>query len=164
MSEGSFLLRFWGREEERVMSALNCHRKNVWFKTEKERADFKRAAIKAIGRDGIVVFAEYEGEFAMQRTVAYMTLTLPDGRSFRISYEFGFGYPEHAAHYMFHVGNYACDCNLSLFLGDVMDIAEFDCGDTIKMTDFEVRHEGSPEDGDVEIGTVRLLDTPTPIL
>lgn len=76
------------------------------------------------------------------RTVARMTLTLPDGRAFDIEHDFGCGYPPESAEFMFEDGSYGCDCNLSLALRDAgHDVEEMDCGDLIKITNLVVTTE-----------------------
>lgn len=77
------------------------------------------------------------------RTVAHMTLTL-NGKPYKFKYDFGPNYPDESAEFMFHSGNYACDCNLSLFLSQMYPkegIQEMPCGDEIAISDFRVVHE-----------------------
>ena len=53
-------------------------------------------------------------------------------------------YPEDAAIWMFTEGNYACDCNRSLFIrqqfGD-NSIPELPCGDQIELIDYHIEYE-----------------------
>jgi hypothetical protein len=80
-----------------------------------------------------------EGKHVRYRTIAKMKLVY-EGTAYDYEEDFGCAYPPESAHYMFEDGNYACDCNRSLFLkrkyGELIE--ELDCGRTIEMKDFEV--------------------------
>ena len=72
-------------------------------------------------------------------TIAKMVLVY-DTIPYPYEYNFGEGYSEEAAHYMFEEGNYSCDCNRSMFLISKYGgfINELDCGHTIELKDFEI--------------------------
>lgn len=66
-----------------------------------------------------------------------MIMVLPDGREKYFEYDFGYAYPNDAAHYMFHDGSYSCDCNKSTFLAEKYnDVEKMDCGHSIRIKDF----------------------------
>ena len=140
-----FHLHFWGEVENEkwVERDLGIAEKDFWFPSKAKRDEFKaRLAAVAKAHGVIIAFGENEGWNVRLRTVARMTLTLPDGRVFPFEYDFGYAYPPESAEYMFTDGNYGCDCNRSLFLGYAgHDVEEMDCGDEIKVTDFRVTTE-----------------------
>ena len=115
-----FHLHFWGEVENEkwVERDLGIAEKDFWFPSKAKRDEFKaRLAAVAKAHGVIIAFGENEGWNVRLRTVARMTLTLPDGRVFPFEYDFGYAYPPESAEYMFTDGNYGCDCNRSLFLG-----------------------------------------------
>lgn len=66
-----------------------------------------------------------------------MIMVLPDGREKYFEYDFGYAYPYDAAHYMFHDGNYSCDCNKSNFLAEkYKDVDKMDCWHSIRLKNF----------------------------
>ena len=80
---------------------------------------------------------EKESEY---RTVADMVLVY-GGNRYPYSNDFGYGYEEDSARYMFFDGNYSCDCNKSLFLmREGYDIQELGCGDEIEIEDFTLKY------------------------
>lgn len=80
-----------------------------------------------------------EGELSHKRTIAKMNLRYKE-KIYPLEFDFGYEYPEDSARFMFFDGNYSCDCNLSLFIGDYLDeeFEELDCGNEIDILDFEV--------------------------
>jgi hypothetical protein len=74
-----------------------------------------------------------------KETIAEMTMILPNGKSYKYSYNFEEDYPEEAAWYMFFLGNFSCDCNRSLLLSmQYDDVQEMICGEKIKIEDFSL--------------------------
>lgn len=73
------------------------------------------------------------------RTVVVLDFRYKDA-DYHIEYDFGYGYEEDTARYMFEDGNYACDCNRSRiikrFYPDFPLIR--DCGGDIKMLKLDV--------------------------
>ena len=137
-----YYLGYWGQAQEDVERDLGIKEKDFWFQSANDRAKFK-AKLKSVAdvHNAIFAFNEYEGIDARRSTIARMIFTLPDGRSFPIAYNFGYGYETHDAESVFEDGNYACDCNRSIFIGlsDVSD--DGNCGDTIVMSDFTAQKE-----------------------
>lgn len=79
-----------------------------------------------------------EGTHVRYRTIAKMNLVYK-GTEYPFEYDFGYGYPIESAEFMFQDGNYACDCNRSIFLHEAYpEVPEKDCGHTIIDKDFEV--------------------------
>lgn len=80
-----------------------------------------------------------EGRHVRYKTIAKMKMKY-NGKEYDYEEDFGYAYPVESAHFMFEDGNYACDCNRSIFLhrryGDEIQIKE--CGHEIEITDFEV--------------------------
>lgn len=80
----------------------------------------------------------YEGTFVRYNTVAKMIFVY-NSKKYPYEYDFGYGADTDSAKYMFNDGNYACDCNRSLFLKrNGVEIQELECGHTIEMIDFKV--------------------------
>lgn len=132
-------LKFWGSITNTTLIKKEFPTSDLWFETEALRSEAKRR---------IEEIAKITGEFAAfsdgydplhQRTIARMTMVLPDGSSYPYEYDFGYCYPVHSAEFMFTEGNYSCDCNKSAFLSETYpEVKEFDCGDTIELRDFTV--------------------------
>lgn len=90
-----------------------------------------------------LVYTFEEGNNVRYKTIAKMQL-LYNNKWYDFSYDFGHAYSEKNAHFMFHEGNYACDCNKLLFLneayGDEIQI-NGNCGGNIEIRNFEVIFE-----------------------
>lgn len=78
------------------------------------------------------------------RTIAKMILVY-NGKEYPFEYDFGYAYEAKNARFMFHDGNYSCDCNRKLFLHreyeaelGKCDFDEDACGNEIEMKNFEV--------------------------
>jgi hypothetical protein len=169
-------MHVWGGYFETAGALARAHHPGVYFFPTREERDARweemnAAALASPVCQGIVRTA-FEGEGARDRTIASLTLVVGDAE-YPMEYDFGFGYDAEGAHYMFEDGNYACDCNRSLFLrrlyGDVpglpdaneeMRLGDFvpsKCGDTIRMKDFRVRRERGAEGAFVEDHTGERL-------
>lgn len=134
------MLQFWGSAEECIKKDINSPDKYFWFDSKEQRLEF-RNKIESIAEKHkeTVVFDEEEGTQTRYRTIAKMTMVFPNGKKYDFEYDFGYGYPEHSAEYMFFDGNYGCDCNRSLFLSRIHnEIKETGCGDDIKLEDFNI--------------------------
>jgi hypothetical protein len=141
---GEYHLHFWGEiENDGLATAKFGAERNFWFATAKERDIFKANVslfAKAVGK--IVAFNEADGPLSCKRTVAKMNLAYL-GNNYAYEYDFGYGYPEDSAHFMFFDGNYGCDCNLSGFLRakyPSAPVPELDCGEEISVKDFEIEY------------------------
>lgn len=87
---------------------------------------------------------ENEGNDVRLRTVAKMVFVLPDGHEVPCIYDFGYGYPEDSARYMFEEGNYSCDCNKAIFISEVLegfDGDDWPCENSIKIKGLTVLKE-----------------------
>lgn len=65
-------------------------------------------------------------------------------KEYIIHCDFGCGYPEESAVWMFLEGNYCCDCNRSLFISREYGedaIPELECGDEIKLKEYHIEYE-----------------------
>jgi hypothetical protein len=138
-------LTYWGQvtNENWIEKDLGIKERDFWFSNKLDREIFKLNLEACANRhDVIIVFDENEGSHVRFRTVANMTLCLPNGDKHPYSHDFGYAYPIDSASFMFHDGNYACDCNLSLFLiRNGVNIEEFDCGYEIKIENFNITLE-----------------------
>jgi len=137
-----FMVNTWGgfynEEYQKIHGLLPGY---YWFDTLEERETFKRSrkAIEAEHNARVLCFSEVDGPECRLRTIAHMDF-IYKGIRYSYSYDFGYGYPEESAEYMFTEGNYACDCNRSLFLMRAygVNIEELNCGDEITMENFRV--------------------------
>jgi hypothetical protein len=60
------------------------------------------------------------------------------GKQYVIIEGFPDDYPEESARFLFAEGNYACDCNLSMFIQQQCDeFPKLDCGETIDIVSIE---------------------------
>lgn len=143
--EYEFYLGFWGEitNDKLVERELGIEKRDFWFNTEEERIRFK-AKLAAVAKKYkvIIAFKEKEGRQVRFRTVAKMVMVLPDRREFPYEYDFGYAYGPESARFMFEDGNYACDCNRSLFISkEHPEIKEWPCGDEIRLKNFMVALE-----------------------
>jgi hypothetical protein len=154
-SESLYLLRFWGKDEQAVAALCPadsvgrepsdapgdkgaCYRR---FPTAQERERF----LDEIRLSGLWVVTDIaDGPDTLTRLVAHLTFAYR-GKLWKVQSAFGYGYSEESARYMFEDGNYACDCNRSLFIrwqhGEDA-IPELSCGHQIET--LELRTERVP--------------------
>ena len=140
-------LSFWGSvtnpDAPWVERDLGIKETNHWFSSTTERDEFHDRIKKCADKhDCRVGFAISEGWDTRLKTIARMTLRLPDGRAFNYEYDYGHGVNPKTAHYAWKEGNYQCDCNRSLFLKQAGHaVEEMECGDSIALENFTVTKE-----------------------
>ena len=127
-----YYLKSWGGiyDTNFVEQELGTTETDFWFDTADERTKFKKTLKEIADRhhNGIA-FSEYEGTETRKRTIATMTMVFPNGTK----------YPEDSAEFIFFDGNYSCDCNKSSFISETYpDVPEFECGDEIKLENFNI--------------------------
>jgi hypothetical protein len=134
-----FLLRCWGRD---VHEADNIRSPDAvepdggvlvyWFQTAEEREAFAKK-IRS-NKKWIVVFDLPDNDHTDQLTYAKVVVAY-DGKEYRFSDCFGFGFEGESAIYMFTAGNYACSCNLSMFIRQCCDeyFPELCCGEDVDL-------------------------------
>lgn len=137
-----YYLKSWGGiyDTNFVEQELGTTETDFWFDTADERTKFKKTLKEITDRhyNGIA-FSEYEGTETRKRTIATMTMVFPDGTKYPYKYDFGYAYPEDSAEFIFFDGNYSCDCNKSIFISAAYpDVPEFECGDEIKLENFNI--------------------------
>lgn len=146
-----YLLKVWGRNTDtiaglRPADQIEDQALYYWFATDADREAFidlwrSSGAMRAIADPG--VDDQEENILTRHMTVALVTLRFPDGEEVSFEESFGYGYPEHAVHYMFYDGNYSCDCNRQLFAERHCNRASLEeedlmCGDTIELVSLVV--------------------------
>jgi hypothetical protein len=145
-----FLLHVWGGfwNDGLGERLLGTNSPYFWFDTKEERAEAKAyiGGLAAQQKDAqkMVVYAEDEGPEILYRTVAKMELEIPGGKRYPYTWDFGYGFSDATAEFMFEEGNYSCDCNKSLFLSREYpneNIELHGCGDTILIHNFTIHHE-----------------------
>ncbi len=137
-----YLLKTWGGfYNDKFVKIHGKQEGSFFFDSKKERKvyidELKQIEKKLNAR--VLMITEEEGKNVRYSTIAKMKMAY-NGKTYEHETDFGCAYPEDSAHFMFYDGNYACDCNRSLFLkrqyGD--EIEEMDCGHEIEVIDFEV--------------------------
>jgi hypothetical protein len=144
---GDYLLRFWGRDADLAVERLtvpaipetdeNNPVRLAWFATAGER-DAAELAL----RDLCIVHDRKDGPDSHKMTFANVTL-VHEGREYRFRQDFGCGYPPSAVAFMYEDGNFACDCNRSLFIQRecAPDFPFLECGDAIALLGLEIQLE-----------------------
>jgi hypothetical protein len=144
---GEYLLHIWGgffNKEHRVK-----HGKKpgyYWFTSPEARESFFRELQEIEERldARFLARSDYDGPLVRKRTIAQM-IFIYKGTKYPFEYDFGYGYEESSAEYMFFDGNYSCDCNRSIFIRrGHPDFPELNCGEKIALKDFKIIYrEGS---------------------
>ncbi len=109
-----YYLGFWGEIENDnlIERELGINEKDFWFSSFKERAEFKEKLKSVADKHGVVIaFKQEQGEQVRLRTLARMTMVMPDGKEYQYTEDFGYAYEPDSARYLFEEGNYSCDCN-----------------------------------------------------
>lgn len=136
MTQEIYYLKFWGGATKSIEEDLGFKERDYWFNSKEERENFKQQLLP-YNRKGLMIH-EDEGEHTKLKTIAKMMFRYK-GKNYPYEMDFGYGYPVGSAHYMFEEGNYACDCNRSLFLSrEYPNFEEMDCGENIDLISFEV--------------------------
>ncbi len=135
-----YLLKTWGGfYNEEFQKIHGKEEGSFFFNTKKERKAYIDE-LKQIEKNlnaRVLMITEEEGKSVRYSTIAKMKM-IYNGKTYDYEEDFGNAYSEDSAHFMFHDGNYACDCNRSLFLSRKYGVEEKDCGNEIKLIDFEV--------------------------
>jgi hypothetical protein len=80
-------------------------------------------------------------------TIAEIVLKYKE-KEYKFNFDFGSYIPSENAEYLFEDGNYACDCNRSMFIKKYCnkDFLELQCGgDEIDLISFTIIQEGQKE-------------------
>lgn len=143
---GPYLLTFWGRDAEKVRTATSLKSGDSyfeWFDSDEQRQQrvFELELYRSCGY-ALVVEAREQGSHTKLRTI-YIGVYAYAGKQWILHQDFGYGYPLASAEFMFTDGNYACDCNVTIFLHEQYpDASEFagepKCGSNIKLITFVV--------------------------
>lgn len=137
---GSYHLSVWGAGAQ-----AQGIEGDFWFPSNDERLFFLMAARSVEPMP--IAAVSHDGEQASYRTVCHILFEF-DGKHYPIEFDFGVGYEEEAAHYMFEEGNYACDCNRSLIIHrEFPEFEETDCGEEIEIVSFVVERKSVFEVG-----------------
>lgn len=142
-----FMVQAWGGGQEHFAEDYPDHKKHngslyFYFDTEAEMNNLINAARKY--SKGCVVTSVGEGDIH-NRIVACMDLVF-EGKPYYYEQDFGYGFTEHGAEYMFFDGNYSCDCNKKLFLArsyeelSYLEGMEHNCTDDIAIENFRIEY------------------------
>lgn len=143
----NFMVQAWGGGQNSFAKEYPNHKKHnsslfYYFDTQ---AEMNALINKAQNYDkGCVVTSVGEGDIH-NRTIACMDLVY-EGKSYYHEQDFGYGYLEHAAEYMYFDGNYSCDCNKLLFLAreyeelSHLEDMDYNCTDDIIIENFRIEY------------------------
>jgi len=140
-----YLLHYWGEINnfDYIEKELGITENYFWFDLKEERKEFKNKLKSIAGKHNVcIVFSEEEGKLVRYKTKANIIFEL-NGKEYDLEYDFGYGYPEESALYMFEDGNYSCDCNKAMFLSGKYpelekELDDMKCGDTIKIKKIKI--------------------------
>jgi hypothetical protein len=120
------LLRLWGGDADAVCEAFSLKRNErdddahgaiaIWFDTKASRDEFVQRLSRwpNLARD---VHRDDGQERGNPHVLTSARVTLEyKGQQYSFIETFGYGYPWSSVEFMWRDGNYACDCNRSLFL------------------------------------------------
>ena len=134
-----YFVKFWGGADPYIENELGIKENNHWFDTKKEREEFIDK-LRPFSRYGLAMDTQ-EGSLTHKRTIAKVKVEY-ENKEHEITQDFGYEYPEGGVLFMFEDGDYACDCNLSLFLNrQDSTFKRMDCGNKIKIKDIKVEYE-----------------------
>jgi hypothetical protein len=130
---------FWNKHNK---EKHNIEQGNYFFDSRKEAETYLkeiRGIADSLGtKDSIIAHSIEEGKHVRYRTLAKMTFK-KDNKKYPYEYDFGYAYPVEAAEFMFHDGNYGCDCNRSLFIQEQdKTFPKHECGEDIEVLNFVV--------------------------
>lgn len=112
-----------------------------YFKSEKAKDAFLRLLNNpAYKMQGLMIDEKY-GEMRHERTV-FVGILEYRGERYTIHCDFGYEYPEEVAINKFLNGDYACDCNRSLFIRREYEdaVPELECGEKIKLIGWHIEY------------------------
>jgi hypothetical protein len=136
-----YMLHTWGGFYNKEHQEKHGYKKGYFGFDTKEAREAYISELKEVEqrlKAFCLAISTEEGEHVRYRTIAKIVFVY-QGKEYPYEYDFGFAYPAESAEYMFSEGNYACDCNRSLFLSRINDdFPELECGDEIEMKSFEV--------------------------
>lgn len=147
MSKKEWMVHVWGGAwnsdaDPSIESDYGITEGYHYFDTEEEKNKFLDIINKPeYASQGLARDIQY-GIMSHKRTVFVGTFQY-EYTDFIIHYDFGYEYPEESAIYMFTDGNYACDCNRSLFIRREYgenSIPELDCGDEIMLIEYHIEY------------------------
>ena len=147
-SNKEYMVTVWGgawneNANPSIKKDLGIKEGTYYFQSEKEKDAFCKVLNNPIYKNqGLMIDTKY-GAMRHKRTIFVGTFTYKD-REYILHYDFGYEYPEDSAVFMFTTGNYACDCNRSLFIraeyGENV-MPELDCGDEIELIGYRFEYE-----------------------
>ena len=148
MQKQEYLVHIWGgawNEDANpsIEKDLGIKEGYHYFDTEKEKDAFCALLNDPkYTSQGLMVDIQY-GVMSHKRTIFVGTLKYKDDE-FIIHDDFGYDCPEKRAVYMFTEGNYACDCNKSIFIRREYGenaIPLMECGHQIKLIDYHFEYQ-----------------------
>lgn len=148
MENREYMIHIWGGAwnkdaDPSIEKDLGIKEGYYYFSTEEEKDEFCKPLYEPKYRNqGLMIDTKY-GVMTHKRTIFVGTFMYKN-REFIIHYDFGYEYKEEDAVFMFELGNYACDCNRSMFIQEEYApniIPELDCGNKIKMIRYHFEYE-----------------------
>ncbi len=142
-----YMIHTWGSFYNEEF--FEIHRKEEgyhFFDTSEDRQKYidelrkiNRQIEEGTGNSESLLIVSKDGQGLRYKTIAKMNFNYK-GKSYPYEHDFGYGFEEGSARFMFDDGNYNCDCNRSLFLNRIVgdEIPELDCGQEITIADFKI--------------------------
>lgn len=148
-----YMLNYWGKNKEKVNGSLGLPTTKestfLFFDTKEER-DKAASWARTIAPDGLATRTE-EGMGIRNRLIVEVRCSYEE-KPYHFFYDYGHGYSEDAARFMFEEGNYSCDCNMSSFLKKIHpEFPELKCAlfdiDVIRLDEL-IMHQVTPDNLD----------------
>ena len=140
-----YYLGFWGevQNDHLIEKELGIKETHFWFKSRVDRGELKGKLAAVANRHGVIIaFKEEEGYKVRLRTIARMSLVMPNGKAYLCERDLGYSYDFESARFYFMEGNFSCDCNRSLLIAEKYpEVKPMDCGDEIQIKEFSLNLE-----------------------
>ncbi len=132
-----YFLKFWGGAQEAIAQELGTTQTVYYFATQAER-DALVARIQPYEHLGLVMDMQ-EGEMRHCNTVALLAMAYK-GHTYVYEHDFGPEYPEAGVLFMYEDGNYACDCNRSIFIQKEghPEFPALECGHEVQLVRLQI--------------------------
>lgn len=114
-----------------------------YFDTEEEMNAFLNKIRKSVYADQGFMYRTESGILKHKRTVFVGNYKYKD-KEFTLRHSFGYDFKESRAEFIFTKGNYACDCNISIFAREQYGedfMPELDCGFNVELLDYHIEYE-----------------------
>lgn len=148
MTDKEYMVHIWGGAwnkdaDPSIEKDLGIKEGFYYFSDKLKKDNFLKLFENPIYKNQGIAISEKYGIMSHKKTILTAIFQY-NNKNFIINYDFGYEYPEDSAIFMFIEGNYACDCNRSLFIQEQYgkdSIPELPCGHEISMLKYIVKYE-----------------------